>query len=63
VAKREQDQEATFKKYKLRGYDNQGREIIDLVPLNSDWPTLVIDAENPGQIVGTMVEHRRYRSG
>ncbi len=63
VAKRDQDQEATFKKYRLRGYDDRGQEIIELVPLNQDWPILVIDAENPGQIVGTMVEHRRYRSG
>ncbi len=63
VAKREKDQEATFKKYRLRGQDAQGRDIIELVPLNPDWPTLVIDADNPGYIIGTMVEHRRYRRG
>lgn len=63
VAKRDQDQEATFKKYRLRGHDEEGREIVELVPLNPDWPTLVIDTENPGHIVGTMVEHRRYRRG
>lgn len=63
VAKRDKDQEATFKKYRLRGQDERGRDIIELAPLNSDWPTLVIDVENPGQIVGTMVEHRRYRRG
>ncbi len=63
VAKREKDQEATFKKYRLRGQDAQGRDIIELVPLNPDWPTLIIDADNPGYIIGTMVEHRRYRRG
>lgn len=61
VAKRENDQEATFKKYRLRSQDEHGRDIIELMPLNPDWPTLVIDRDNPGHIVGTMVEHRRYR--
>ena len=63
VAKREQDQEVTFKKYRLRGYDDKGQEIIELRPLNDDFPSLFIDTKNPGRIVGTMVEHRRYRSG
>ena len=61
VAKRHKDQRATFKKYRLRGQDSRGRDMIELVPLNLDWPTLVIDADNPGAIIGTMVEHRRYR--
>ena len=61
VAKRDKDQRATFKKYRLRGQDSHGRDIVELVPLNPDWPTLMIDADNPGAIIGTMVEHRRYR--
>ena len=61
VAKREKDQEATFKKYRLRAQDERGRDVIELVPLNLDWPTLLIDADSPGLIVGIMVEHRRYR--
>ena len=63
IAKRDNDQEATFKKYRLRSQDEHGRDIIELTPLNSDWPTLMIDRDNPGHIVGTMVEHRRYRRG
>lgn len=63
VAKRDNDQEATFKKYRLKSQDEQGREVVELVPLNPDWPTLIIDRDNPGRIVGTMVEHRRYRRG
>ncbi len=63
VAKRDNDQEATFKKYRLRSQDDNGRDVIELKPLNSDWPTLMIDRDNPGHIVGTMVEHRRYRRG
>ncbi len=63
VAKLEREESATFKKYRLRRQDDRGREVIDLVPLNPDWPTLTLDEDNPGRIVGTMVEHRRYRRG
>lgn len=62
VAKLESDAEATFKKYRLAGMGKNGDPIIELVPLNNDWPTLRINEENPGRIVGTMLEHRRYRS-
>lgn len=63
IAKRDNDQKATFKKYRLRNQDEYGRDVIELMPLNSDWPTLMIDRDNPGHIVGTMIEHRRYRRG
>ena len=63
VAKLDGEESATFKKYRLRRQDDRGREVIDLVPLNPDWPTLTLDESNPGRIVGTMVEHRRYRRG
>ena len=61
VAKREMDEEATFKKYRLRGQDDRGNDIIELAPLNLDFPTIMMDEKNPGHIVGVMVEHRRYR--
>jgi SOS-response transcriptional repressor LexA len=63
VAKRDNDQEATFKRFRLRSQDEEGRDVIELKPVNPDWPTLMIDRDNPGHIVGTMVEHRRYRRG
>lgn len=53
--------EGTFKKYRVAGYDEFGREAFDLVPLNPDYPTLSSSAM-PLQISGVMVEHRRrYR--
>lgn len=53
--------ESTFKKYRARGVDREGREIFELVPLNADYPTLYSDREQC-EIVGVMVEHRRrYR--
>lgn len=55
------ESESTFKKYRSRGTDTQGREIFELVPLNPDYPTLCSDREQC-QIVGVMIEHRRrYR--
>ena len=56
VAKRDKDNEATFKKYRRPAED-----VIELVPLNPDHPPLKIDANTPGKIIGVMVEHRRYR--
>ncbi|RMH46424.1 MAG: SOS response transcriptional repressor [Gammaproteobacteria bacterium] len=56
VAKLDDEQEATFKKYRVRSPG-----VIELVPLNDDYPTLTIDAEHPGRIIGVEVEHRKYR--
>lgn len=61
VAKLERDDEATFKKYRPRGFDKAGAPIIELVPVNPDWPTLMLDADHPGRVIGTLIEHRRYR--
>lgn len=53
-------EEATFKKYRVRGQDEKGRTIFELIPLNDDYETMRSD-QQPIQIVGTMVEHRKYR--
>lgn len=60
VVARNQDAEATFKKYRPRGLDASGVPVIELVPLNDDYPTLRSDS-TPIEIIGTLVEHRRYR--
>lgn len=61
VAKEDRDEGVTFKQYRPRGEDARGRPVIDLRPLNDDWPTITLDARNPGRIVGVMVEHHSYR--
>lgn len=61
VAKLTEEEEATLKKYRPRGSDPEGRPVIDLVPLNEDWPILRMNSERPGRIIGTVIEHRRYR--
>lgn len=54
------EEEATFKKYRLRSISEQGVEVFELVPLNPDYPSIRSD-EVPIHIVGTMVEVRKYR--
>lgn len=60
VVARNGKEEATFKKYRPRGISERGQDVFELVPLNDDYPTLYSDRE-PLQVIGTMVEHRRYR--
>lgn len=52
--------EATFKKYRPRGINEKGAEVFELSPLNQDFPSMRSDI-TPLEIIGTMVEHRRYR--
>jgi SOS-response transcriptional repressor LexA len=52
---------AVFRKYRPRRRDSAGVLIVELAPLNDDYPTYVIDAEHSGRILGVMVEHRKYR--
>ena len=59
VAKNHQA-EATFKKYRPRGIDADGKTIFELVPLNDDYATLRSDQENI-RIIGVQVEHTRFR--
>ncbi|KKB86452.1 hypothetical protein VW29_02510 [Devosia limi DSM 17137] len=61
VAALEGESEATFKKYRPRGNDADGKPVIELAPLNPDYPSLTISSKSPGRIVGTMKEHRSFR--
>lgn len=54
------ENEATFKKYRPRGVNAYGTEVFELVPLNEDYAPLRSDI-TPVVIIGTMMEHRRYR--
>lgn len=61
VVARDRKGGATFKKYRLRGSDERGQEIFELIPLNMDeFDSMRSDVE-PLEIIGTMVEHRKYR--
>lgn len=52
--------EATFKKYRPRGFNQDGVEYFELVPLNDDYAPIRSDMCQV-TIIGTMVEHRKYR--
>lgn len=58
VAARNTRQEATFKKYRVRGINELGHEKFELVPLNDDYPIMRSD-EMHLCVIGTMIEHRR----
>ena len=59
VAVLDHDRESTIKKYRSRGNDASGHHVFELAPLNEDYHTIIVSSENPGHIVGTVVEHRR----
>lgn len=58
VAARNTKQEATFKKYRVRGISESGQEVFELVPLNDNYPVMRSD-EHHLVVIGTMLEHRR----
>lgn len=60
VARIDEQDEATIKKYAVRGYDSFGREIFDLIPCNPLYPTLH-STDRPTCVCGVVVEHRQFR--
>ncbi|MGU3496122.1 helix-turn-helix domain-containing protein [Xanthobacteraceae bacterium A53D] len=44
-----------------RGLDD-GQTVMDIVPLNPDFPTATFSYARPGMILGVMIEHRRLRT-
>ncbi|MBL3591607.1 MAG: S24 family peptidase [gamma proteobacterium endosymbiont of Lamellibrachia anaximandri] len=59
VAKMGHEEKITLKKYRARGTDENGNEIFELVPLNHNYATLLVNADNPGRIIGTMMHYLR----
>ncbi|MCC3307500.1 S24 family peptidase [Psychrobacter sanguinis] len=58
VAKKAGENAVTFKKWRPRGFDDNGVEYCELVPLNPDFPT--IDSRHtPFTICGVAVEHKK----
>ncbi|SFD67365.1 SOS-response transcriptional repressor LexA (RecA-mediated autopeptidase) [Thiohalospira halophila DSM 15071] len=51
--------EVTFKKYRDRGHDRDGAPVYELVPLNDNYATISVDADNPAEIVGKVISHQR----
>jgi SOS-response transcriptional repressor LexA len=60
VVATEESGEATFKKYRAAGLNAEGASVFELIPLNENYAPLRSDRQQI-QVVGTMVEHRRFR--
>lgn len=56
VARRSTDPEPVIRRYRYRGRDRNGAPIIDLAPLNEDYDTVRLDADNPGTILGRVMQ-------
>ena len=58
VAKKAGENAVTFKKWRPRGFDDEGVEYCELVPLNPDFP--IIDSRHtPFTVCGVAVEHKK----
>ncbi len=60
VASVQAETEGVFKRYKVLRTEQDKGDVYALVPLNDDFPTLRSD-ELEMKVVGTMIEHRKYR--
>ena len=59
IARFPDQEESTFKKLRYSGIDRNGQPIMELVPLNSDYPTYN-SSVTPFEICGKVIEHRSY---
>lgn len=59
VAKADKDQAAVIRRYRLVGKDAADNDIVSLIPENSDYPVITLDATNPGKIYARVIEHRK----
>ncbi len=59
VAKLDGETAATLRKYHSCGEDAAGQPLFELVPLHADYPTVMVDATNPGRLIGPVFEHHR----
>lgn len=57
VARIDDENAATFKKLRIKGRESK-RPVVELVPLNPDWPVLTLD-HRKGLIVGVATDHYR----
>lgn len=55
VVARNGDNQATFKKYRAIGYDDFGREVFELVPLNPDFASIRSDKQQI-EIIGVIIQ-------
>jgi transcriptional regulator with XRE-family HTH domain len=60
LAALEADKEAILRKLRLKAIAPLIYPEIELVPLNEDWPPIQISVDNPGKIIGPVIEIKRF---
>lgn len=60
-ARLDSEKKVVLRKFRPRQRDGAGVLVVELAPLNEDYPIYVIDAKHTGRILAVMVEHRKYR--
>jgi len=60
LAKTRDSDQVIFRKYRELGKSTAGSVKFELLPLNDDWPSVIINSEKEGIIIGVMIELRRY---
>lgn len=58
VIAQNESNEATFKKYRVISYDEHGKDVFELIPLNKDFPTLS-SMTHEIRIIGVVVRYIR----
>ena len=53
--------EAVIRKYRPQATLPTEYPDVELVPLNADWPDIMLNVDNPGCVIGPVVELRRPR--
>jgi SOS-response transcriptional repressor LexA len=62
VAKLQKNNVILLRKYRPLGNAKAtNSEKFELSAINEDWPAITVDNKNPGEIVGTLIEHRCQR--
>jgi SOS-response transcriptional repressor LexA len=61
VAKLQKDNAVVLRKYRPLDKNGTGAEKFELTAVNEDWPIIIVDNKNPGEILGTLIEHRCRR--
>ncbi len=61
LAKLDNEDPVFLRRYRLLGKDAKGLNTFELIPINEYWPKIIVNSDNPGHIIGTLVEHRCRR--
>jgi SOS-response transcriptional repressor LexA len=59
IAKMANEIAAVVRRFRIKKYATNGNQVIELIPLNPDYPTVIMSNDNPGRVYARVVEHRK----